>query len=186
MISPRKMATPLQRPYGPKVVSHNKEMTMRKNTSKIKKTVKQHQEKTHRSVKPPHEIVLHDAPEQIGAVAGRHTGRLAGNVVTELVRPLIRNTGISASDVEAGSRTGFFHTAARLTGGALAVSSILIGAPFIFLVQALNMSLSSGLSSGSGKDDLKMREYRDEKGQIHHHTRTFMRDHAGELRTIAA
>jgi hypothetical protein len=145
MISPGKMATPLQRQDGPKVVSHNKEMTMRKNTSKIKKTVKQH-----------------------------------------LVRPLIRNTGISASDVEAGSRTGFFQTAARLTGGALAVSSILIGAPFIFLVQALNMSLSSDLSSGSGKDDLKMREYRDEKGQIHHHTRTFMRDHAGELRTIAA
>lgn len=27
------------------------------------------------------------------------------------------------------------------------------------------------------RDDLKAREYRDEKGQIHHHTRTFMEQH---------
>ena len=31
---------------------------------------------------------------------------------------------------------------------------------------------SSRRQSASGADDLKRREYRDEKGQIHHHTRT--------------
>jgi hypothetical protein len=33
--------------------------------------------------------------------------------------------------------------------------------------------------SGS-KDDLKAREYRDEKGQIHHHTRPYMERHSGD------
>jgi hypothetical protein len=36
-----------------------------------------------------------------------------------------------------------------------------------------------GSSQGS---DLKQREYRDEKGEIHHHTRTYMEQHKGENR----
>jgi hypothetical protein len=40
----------------------------------------------------------------------------------------------------------------------------------------------SGRDSGAsrqagGPDDLKAREYRDEKGQIHHHTRSYMERH---------
>src|SRR2546421_9643544 len=30
------------------------------------------------------------------------------------------------------------------------------------------------------QDDLKEREYRDEKGEIHHHTRTYLEQHEGE------
>jgi hypothetical protein len=30
------------------------------------------------------------------------------------------------------------------------------------------------------REDLKEREYRDEKGNIHHHTRTYMKQHQGE------
>jgi len=33
---------------------------------------------------------------------------------------------------------------------------------------------------GSDDADLKQREYKDEKGEIHHHTRTYMEDHRGE------
>jgi hypothetical protein len=33
---------------------------------------------------------------------------------------------------------------------------------------------------GSEDADLKQREYRDEKGEIHHHTRTYMEQHRGE------
>ncbi len=36
----------------------------------------------------------------------------------------------------------------------------------------------------SDKDDLKRREYRDEKGQIHHHTHPYMEEHAGESRSF--
>jgi hypothetical protein len=32
----------------------------------------------------------------------------------------------------------------------------------------------------SGPDDLKQREYRDEQGNIHHHTHTYMEQHKGE------
>lgn len=38
-------------------------------------------------------------------------------------------------------------------------------------------------SSSSGKDDLKRREYRDEKGQVHHHTRRYMDEHSAGGRT---
>jgi hypothetical protein len=31
--------------------------------------------------------------------------------------------------------------------------------------------------SGEGSDDLKSREYRDEKGEVHHHTRTYQEQH---------
>lgn len=39
-------------------------------------------------------------------------------------------------------------------------------------------------ASGPGTDpnDLKSREYRDKDGQIHHHTRTYERDHPGKSR----
>jgi hypothetical protein len=33
---------------------------------------------------------------------------------------------------------------------------------------------------GSSDTDLKQREYRDEKGETHHHTRTYMEQHKGE------
>ncbi len=34
--------------------------------------------------------------------------------------------------------------------------------------------------SQSDSDDLKSREYRDEKGEVHHHTRTYMEQHGDE------
>jgi len=34
-----------------------------------------------------------------------------------------------------------------------------------------------GQGRGSGSDDLKQREYRDEKGEVHHHTKTYMEQH---------
>ena len=34
-------------------------------------------------------------------------------------------------------------------------------------------------SGQSGSDDLKSREYRDEKGEVHHRTRTYMEQHGG-------
>lgn len=34
--------------------------------------------------------------------------------------------------------------------------------------------------SSSENSDLKQREYRDEKGEVHHHTRTYMEEHKGE------
>lgn len=35
---------------------------------------------------------------------------------------------------------------------------------------------------GDPGDDLKSREYRDERGEVHHHTRTYMQDHDGKDR----
>jgi hypothetical protein len=40
---------------------------------------------------------------------------------------------------------------------------------------------ASGRDS-SGSSDLKSREYRDKDGEIHHHTRTYERDHPGKSR----
>ena len=40
--------------------------------------------------------------------------------------------------------------------------------------------LSRSEHRGSGDTDLKQREYRDEKGEVHHHTRTYMEQHRGE------
>jgi hypothetical protein len=34
-----------------------------------------------------------------------------------------------------------------------------------------------GQHQGSESADLKRREYRDEKGEVHHHTKTYMEDH---------
>jgi hypothetical protein len=34
--------------------------------------------------------------------------------------------------------------------------------------------------SGSQNADLKEREYKDEKGEVHHHTKTYMEDHEGK------
>lgn len=41
---------------------------------------------------------------------------------------------------------------------------------------------SHSQSQGSSSDDadLKRREYRDEKGEVHHHTRTYMEQHRGD------
>jgi hypothetical protein len=35
-------------------------------------------------------------------------------------------------------------------------------------------------SDRAEQEDLKRREYRDEKGEVHHHTRTYMEQHRGE------
>ena len=34
--------------------------------------------------------------------------------------------------------------------------------------------------SGGGSDDLKSREYRDEQGNVHHHTKAYMEEHGGK------
>jgi hypothetical protein len=40
---------------------------------------------------------------------------------------------------------------------------------------------SQGAHQGGSQDaDLKQREYRDEHGEVHHHTRTYMEQHRGE------
>jgi len=38
-------------------------------------------------------------------------------------------------------------------------------------------SQSGGGGQGGGSDDLKQREYRDEQGNIHHHTHTYNEQH---------
>jgi len=38
-------------------------------------------------------------------------------------------------------------------------------------------SKPSGSASSSGSQDLKQREYRDEQGNVRHHTRTYMEQH---------
>jgi hypothetical protein len=35
-------------------------------------------------------------------------------------------------------------------------------------------------ASSRGSDDLKSREYKDEKGEVHHHTKSYMDQHKGE------
>jgi hypothetical protein len=37
-----------------------------------------------------------------------------------------------------------------------------------------------GGESQGGGEDLRQREYRDEKGNVHHHTTTYMEQHRGE------
>jgi hypothetical protein len=39
---------------------------------------------------------------------------------------------------------------------------------------------SQGNSDHAEEADLKRREYRDEKGEVHHHTKTYMEQHGGE------
>ena len=39
---------------------------------------------------------------------------------------------------------------------------------------------SASENRGSDDSDLKQREYRDEKGEVHHHTRTYQEQHRGE------
>lgn len=43
-------------------------------------------------------------------------------------------------------------------------------------------SKQDGSRSGGGSEDadLKSREYRDDKGEVHHHTRTYMEQHGGK------
>ena len=145
---------------------------MPRNVSKKKSTSTRNQTKMRSSVKP-HET--HRRP--FLAQSGTATGRFAETIITDLARPVARHTGFPTSYVKTGNRTGFLDTAARLTGTALAVTSAVITAPFRFALQALMMSLDTV--------DLKSREYRDDAGRTHHHTRTFMRDHAGDLRVLA-
>lgn len=38
----------------------------------------------------------------------------------------------------------------------------------------------SGSQGSGGGDDLKAREYKDEQGNVHHHTRTYQEQHKGE------
>ncbi|MBN8899066.1 MAG: hypothetical protein J0H35_12920 [Rhodospirillales bacterium] len=33
---------------------------------------------------------------------------------------------------------------------------------------------------GGGSDDLKSREYKDDKGEVHHHSRAYMDQHKGD------
>jgi hypothetical protein len=146
---------------------------MPRNVTKSKSTTKVHPAKAHASVKR-HRAHRRPVPERIGIAAGRFTR----NVVTEMVRPVVPNTGVPVTQGEAGNHSTLLDAAARIAGGALALSSVLITAPFMFVVQAYMMS--------RGSNDLESREYFDGAGRIHHHTRTFMLDHAGELRMLAA
>jgi hypothetical protein len=162
---------------------------MPRNFSKTKNSAKGHQTRKRQSVKSPHVVEHHRAvPTQIESAQARHTGRLAGKVAAELVRPVVRNTGIRASAADGRNRTGLLDAAARITGGVLAVTATLVAEPILFVLEALTMRRGrrAGRSPGTKGDDLKSREYRDNTGQTHHHTRTFMRDHAGELRALPA
>ncbi len=84
-------------------------------------------------------------------------------------------------------RRGLFDTAGRIAGNALALGSVAIASPFIFFVQAFLTSLDNIILSGrSDMNDLKQREYRDELGEVHHHTHRYLQDHPNQLRTLAA
>ncbi len=161
---------------------------MPRNHSKREKTVKGHHTKARQSVKAQHQADGGAVPKQAGTAAVMRTGRLAKDLVTELARPIVGSSGVPASYVAAANGTGLFGTAARIAGGALAMGSIVIVAPIIFFVEALTIGRDRkiGRSARYEVDELGSREYRDKMGQTHHHTRTFMRDHAGELRTLAA
>jgi hypothetical protein len=148
-------------------------MAMPRNVRKTKSTTTRHRTKARSSARG-HRVHRRPVPEQIGAAAGRVTE----SAVTELLRRVVPNTVVPVAHVEAASHSGLLDAAARIAGGALAFSSILITAPMMFLVQAYMMSRDS--------NDLKSREYRDDAGRLHHHTRTFMRDQAGELQAPAA
>jgi hypothetical protein len=41
-------------------------------------------------------------------------------------------------------------------------------------------SRAAGAPHGDAGDDLKQREYRDEKGEVHHHTRTYQEQHGSK------
>ncbi len=69
----------------------------------------------------------------------------------------------------------------------MALGSIAVASPFIFFVQAVFTTLNKIILSGrSEMNDLKRREYRDELGNVHHHTRRYVEDHPKELRSLAA
>lgn len=64
----------------------------------------------------------------------------------------------------------------------LGLTAMLIRAPVMFGVRAFITNRDRMVEA----DDLKSRECRDEAGRTHHHTRTFLRDHAGELGALAS
>jgi hypothetical protein len=114
-------------------------------------------------------------PERIGTVEAINARRTKNkNASVKHTHSGSRNPGFSDSYRETGNYA--LAAAARLTGGALALGSILLAAPIAVAVTVL--------SSDRG-NDLKQREYRDERGQIHHHTHTYFRDHSNEAMAAA-
>ncbi len=87
-----------------------------------------------------------------------------------------------------GARGDIVGAAGIITGSVLALGSMLIAAPIIFVVEAFQpgRARGGGLSTQSEQSDLRARKYRDESGQIHHHTRSYMQDHADEVHSVAA
>jgi len=149
---------------------------MPKTSRKTKKTVSG-KNTTLRLSPKVHRMHRRAVPEQIGTTAGR----LVENVVAEVAETVApRSEQHSTLYVATGSRNGLFDFAVRVTGGALALVSILIAAPILSVAQAVIASGDLNIEV----DDLKSREYVDEAGRTHHHTRTFFRDHPAELRTL--
>ena len=75
-------------------------------------------------------------------------------------------------------------TTARMTGCVLGLGSVpflapmLLAGPVLAAIGLTGAAVFNPLEQSG--NDLKSREYRDEQGRIHHHTRTYMRDHAEE------
>jgi len=64
----------------------------------------------------------------------------------------------------------------------VAVTAVAVAAIVAKVARAARGGSSRGESarSGSQSDDLKSREYRDEQGNVHHHTKEYMERQKGE------
>ena len=94
---------------------------------------------------------------------------------------------------------GVLGTLAGFTGGVLGIMSGVVTVPIALAVTGIGavglgiagalssravgglaMSASDALKTVEFDIDMKRREYRDKLGELHHHTHTYMRDHADE------
>ncbi len=119
-----------------------------------------------------------DVQEVLGALAGI-AGGVLGVMAAVVAAPIaVAVTGVGAVGLGVAGALGgvgrkYYRTAEE---GVVEISRGVI---------RLAKSASSALEDTSVKTvefdtDLKRREYRDERGQLHHHTHTYMRDHSDE------
>jgi hypothetical protein len=97
----------------------------------------------------PRKINRRKLPDEIQAVNGVYDSRLkAEGALTELERTGFRQSDISVSHlpVATGREGEVLETAARIAGGAFALSSIAVAVPFAFALEALGVKTSSPAS----------------------------------------
>ncbi len=153
-----------------------------------------------RSSQRQREIDRRELPKEIDTVQGVLAERI-GAGADRAFKTLGRAADVSVPDVPPKTaREGLLGTAASITGAVLGVGSMAVLTPVVVGLQLLNVrkpvqaaaevlvgdtGRRAGESRQSPKSDLDRRKYRDESGEIHHHTHTYMRDHAGEMRSAA-